>query len=797
MLLKRLNKSKSLRIVNLLGLTTMFCCLALSYAFIKKELSYDRFHENADRIMRFSVQWNNEPIDGRNWGFSKDHPFISGIAGIEDMVLMDKINTGVITHNTTPRIINDFYFAGSNFFNVFSFPLLEGEKNTVLDAPEKAVISKSLAEQLFGTDSPIGKEINLSGRRLTAGDKTVFISGVFEDFPEASHFHTDLILHRPDSENRSWAYIYLLTDKGADLRHIEQAIAGKMEEQNANSQYKASPFLMPLTDIHLHSHLLRELEINGSITYVYLIASANVLLLLIVMFNLWLNTGLIFSFNRKYYQLLRLNGASSTTVIRDESLMAAFLGIFAIILGAVICIFLLPKLNMSADMSIFEIGGLCLAFLALVLFVSLLPVMTGMSSTLFKYNQEETKPGNFTLSKVKYLLMAQYCIVMLVVIIGFGINKQMKLIESSQVGGGENTILVMDEQPDVIKNRFEVLKNELLKYPEIEAVTSAMQLPGSAIRDGLQVQVEGESEDQFHNISVLVVGDDFLPFFGITPIAGSIMKNNPLSYHSEKMLLDNYFADNTISDVTEEYIINRSALKELGFASPEEAISKIVKLNHEGGLEYINKGKIVGVTEDYNYTTTFEASQPQILLQRKSFQHCIMARLSASDTEHAIAIFNEVWNKINPDYPAGYTFLRDVYAKVYHNEVKAKSLARIFSILCLIIANLGLFIITSFVVKRKTKEIGVRKVNGATPFDIVRMLNNRFVLWIGISFFIALPCAWLIMNNWLKQFALKVEIDGWIYTFAGLLVLSLSMISISWQSWKAATINPIHALKSE
>lgn len=780
--------------MNLLGLVVMFCCLVLSYTFIKKELCYDHFHENAHRISRFSVQWDNEPIDGRNWGFSKDHPFLSGIAGIEELVFLDKINAGVLTHNATPRIVDDCFFASSNFFDVFSFPLIEGEKNTVLDTPEKAVVSKSLAEQLFGDDSPVGKEIRLSGNKLN--ERTIFISGVYDDFPEASHFHADLILHRPDSENRSWSYVYLLTDKHISPDQLRQGIAGKMDEQTANSQYKASPHLTPLTDIHLRSHLLREIEINGSITYIYLIASANLLLLLIVLFNLWLNSGLIFSFNRKYYQLLRLNGASSATVVKDETLIATTQGVLSIIIGGVICVFLLPGLNQTTNMSVQEATGLCFGFLVIVLFVSLLPVMKGMSSTLFKYNQNDSKAGNFTLSGVKYMLMAQYGIVMLVVIIGFGINKQMKHIETSQVGGAESTILVMNEQPTVVKDRFELLKSELLKHPEIEAITSAMQQPGSAIRDGIQVQVEGQSGNEARFLPVLVVGDDFLPFFGITPVAGTGIKNNLLSYQSEQSLQSNFMESNTASDVTEEYVINRSAVKELGFASPEEAVGKIVKLRHDGGLGYINKGRISGVTEDYNYTTTFEMSQPQLLLQRKMYQHCIMVKLSSIHTEQAIAVFNEVWNKVNPDYPAGYTFLQDVYGKVYHNELKAKSMARLFSLLCLIIANLGLIIVTSFVIKRKTKEIGIRKVNGATPADIVWMLNYRIVLWIGLSFLVALPCAWLILNNWMKQFALKAEIDGWVYTFAGLLVLSLSLIFISWQSWKAATINPIRALKT-
>jgi len=292
------------------------------------------------------------------------------------------------------------------------------------------------------------------------------------------------------------------------------------------------------------------------------------------------------------------------------------------------------------------------------------------------------------------------------------------------------------------------------------------------------------------------VGDDFLPFFRITPLTGNVFRDNPLSYQEEEQLFNNFIETNNASNITEEYIINRRALQELGFTEPQDALNKIINIKH-GGLDYINKGRIIGVTEDYNYTTTFEDSQPQMLMQRKNFQHCIMVRLSSAETEKAISLFNQIWNDINPDYPADYTFLQNIYNEVYQNEIKAKSLTSLFSLLCLIIANLGLIIITSFVIKRKTKEIGIRKVNGATPFSIIRMLNNRFILWIGIALLIALPYAYLIMTQWLKQFAHKTEINGWLYAFAALLVLSVAMISISWQSWRAATINPIKALKTE
>jgi len=794
MFLRRLKKSKYLRIVNLMGLSVIFLCLLLSFAYIKKELSYDRFHENADRIARLSIRYGDEDVDGRIYGITKKSPVINDIPDIEDVVLMQRVNTGLIEKEGKPEIINDFFIVTSNFFEVFDYKLLHGEKSSVLDAPEKIVVSESYARKLFGEEDAVGKEITLSSRSYKKSNG--IISGIFEDFPENSHFRTDLLVHLPD-DVEWWAYVYLLLRPGYDINTLKDALAVKMEEQYKDNPMKASPFIMPLTDIHLHSRVLRELNINGNVNYIYLIAGANMLLLLIVLFNLWLNAGLIFSFNRKYYQLLRLNGASSSVVMKDESLSALILGLVSILVGGLVSFFVFPQIHLMSILTIKDIILLSVLFLLIVLGISLFPIITGLSGTLFKSFQSEVQPSNFTLSKVKYLLIAQYCIVMFIVIISFGITKQINMIKTSQVGGGTDSILVMTEQPDIIKQRYDLLKTELLKYPEIKMVTSAMQLPGSAIRDGMQIRTENEGEDEGRLVPLLVVGNDFFPFFNIKPVAGTVFKETVRTYEEEETMLLDFFGGKPASSATEEYIINRKAAQLLGFGTPEEAVGKRLVVTHQGGVGYINNGVIAGVTDNFNYTTTYEESAPLIILQRKAFQHCIMVYLSPENKEQALKTFNRVWYEINPDYPANFSFLQDIYGRIYHNELNAEALTRIFSLLCLIIANLGLIIIMSFVIKRKTKEIGIRKVNGATPRNIISMLNKRFVIWIGIAFVIAIPVSYYVMNLWLQSFAKKTTLDWWVFALSGLLVLLLSTASITLQSWYAASINPVKTLKSE
>jgi putative ABC transport system permease protein len=780
----------------LLGLAVIFSCLMLSYAYIKKELSYDKFHSNADRIVRYSLQYENESIDVRIPGFTGDDPSIADVSGIEAIVRMRKVNGCELKQKDRNHLLEDLYLVSSNFFDVFDFKLLEGDRNRVLDAPEKAVISKSYARQLFGEESPMGKEIQLVNDLRFGDKKVLYVSGVFEDFPETSHFHSDILVHLPDAENDFFTYVYLLLYPQTNVAELTRAIATNLDEVNKDDPRKASPYLFPLTDIHLHSHLQREHEPNGHIYYVYLITGANLLLLLIVLFNLWLNAGLIFSFNRRYYQLLRLNGASSLVVLRDESLLALILGCISMVIGAGLAWLVSPGLQWEILSDGKALFLLCLSFLFLVVMVSAVPVFNRMSSTLFLNTQTNLRNSGFTLSNVKYMLIGQYGIVMFIIIVSFCITKQIGLIRASQVGGEERTILVLNEQPSAVQERYELLKAELTKYPEIRMVTSAMQLPGSAIRDRIGAWKEGESPEDYKVIPLLVVGNDFLPFFNIQPVAGRVFQQNKISLKEEQQLLNRFFTEKERANVSEEYVLNQKAIQLLGFDSPEEAIGKRLYFS-QGTIDYINNGTIVGVTENFNYTNTYEDSIPQILLQRTIFQSCFMIYLSPEKTEQAIQTFNHVWNEINPEYEAQYTFLHDVYNDVYRNELNAEQLVRVFSLLCLIVATLGLIIIMAFVIKRKTKEIGIRKVNGATTSDIIQLLNSRFVRWIFIAFLLAVPGAYVVMVHWLESFAYKTSLDWWIFALAGISVLLLSVAAISWQSWRAATIDPVKTLKSE
>ena len=788
---RRFRKNISLRIVNFVGLAIVFACLLLSAGYIKQELSYDRHYANAGRIVRMSLQFDDEPVDGRIYG-NDIKAMLQEMPEIERTAKMRKIGTAMLTYQEKRFVVNDFYSVNRDFLHVFNVPLLYGDKNEALQRKGQALISESFARQLFGkldNDKLPMQKIVIEGRMIL---DTVFVSGIFKDIPETSHFHTDILLYFPDNDE-GYLYTYLLLKKQTDIHALAQKMTKLIEEKGLFQPKKTRVLLMPLTDIHLHSHNLREMSVNGNINYIYLVIGANALLLIVVLFNLWLNANLIFSHNRRYYQILRLHGAPSSAVIKDEALLALFLGIFSIIAGVLLAFYILSLGTMPAQISFLELSVWCPVFLLLVVAISLLPALKNISSTLFLNTGNDLRPVRFSYTNVKYMFTAQYAIVMIVVILAFGINKQMNLVKNTQVGGNERNILVVADEPVQVNKNYNLLKTELLKHPEIESVTTSMELPGDAIRDITHVKKEGETE--WKTLPILPVEEDFLPFFHIRLMAGKGFSPAKYDYKAEETVLIDRFSQK-FSEHIEEYVINRKALMILGFNTSEEAIGEMLQLEH-GTIDYFRKGVIVGVTDDFNYTGLYEETIPLLIMQRHMFQSYIMARLAPDHFQQARETFEKVWNEVNPGYPANYTFMNDVFNRVYRNEMNAQQLVYTFSLLCLVISNLGLIIFMAFIIRRRTKEIGIRKIHGASVWEIIRMLNMDFIRYIALAFVIAVPVAWYIMHRWLERFAYRTSLDWWIFALAGFSVLLVSVISVSLQSWRAATENPVKAIKIE
>ncbi|WP_029905007.1 ABC transporter permease [Prevotella sp. 10(H)] len=790
--IRRFTKSKSLRFINFLGLALLFACVLVSYTYIQRELSFDKFYKNADRIARLTLSLDDNIADGRIYKPSIRQIW-QDIPAVEDALHLEKVNSSLLNHKGEKHVLNTLFFASKNLLDILDIPIVAGSSREAFDMPESVIISERLAKQVFGRTDIVGEEIELSSRRLPG--KIYFVSGVYKDMPENTHFHADIIA-RNDSFDDSfrYRYIYLLMKDGYNVKDTQAKLTDNYIKLNPED-IKPQIGLMPMTDIHLHSHLLRELEPNGNIYYIYLIAGINLLLFIIVLFNLWLNSNVIFSYNKRYYQFLRMNGASSAIVVKDELFISLFLSLAAILTAKILSVFIGNYFGISFNMiPVSEEILLSLLFILFTSFVSLLPVFVNMSATMFTNEQADLRQARFSISNVKYMLVVQYSIVLFIIIVGIGIINQMSLIRNTQLGGNDNNIIVFNEQPQEVIRNYIPFRNELLKHSEIESVTAAMQLPGSAVRDMIGITMEGK--EQIY-LPTLVVGEDFLSSFDIKPIAGVSFPPMQLSYIEEEKLMEERRGNNDFkSNIKDNLIINKKALASLGFSSPEDAIGKEVKLSH-GVLDYFPTGTICGVVDNFTYTNVYEESIPMVILQRNMFMNCFIVNFAPQREKEAKAITEAVWAEINPDYPVNFTFLSDSYKLLYTNEINAEKVVSFFSMLSFIITILGLITFMAFMIKNRLKEISIRKVNGATNNEIVYMLNLGLLKWVLLSFVIAMPAAWYVTKLWLENFAYQTTLYWWIFLMSGLIVFLISFMAISYQSLRASNVNPAKILKGD
>lgn len=785
----------SLRLVNIAGLTVVLAALIVSVNHIMRELSWDRFNVNADRIARFMLVWEGSPADGRIYGNMMDDPLrqipeVEAVAKLHEVYRPDLKYRG--TFITSEEKV---FYVNRDFLRTFDIAMPGGaDPQTALSAQDQVIVSESMARKLAGMQDPAGEDGEYAGilqSDIEIEGTVCHISGIFRDIPETSHWRGDVIRLMPESMS-TFCYTYLLLHEGSDLNAVENTITEMVSGMVPENAVPPEASLMPLTSIHLHSHNLRELSVNGNITYLWLIAGANILLLVVVLFNLWLNTALIFSYNRRYYQLHRLHGAPVSVIFRNEALQALILVSCSVVLGILFASMVFGYGFVPGDMSLWPTVFTVALFTAVALAAALVPALRSIAMTRFLNTDDDSRPVHFTYGNVRWMLVVQYTVLVAVLVLATGIGKQLGTMESIQPGGDGRDVMVMSGLTEDAMAKYPLLRERLRQSPLVLDVTTSFQLPGDAIRDHVTVRRSGVSEGV--QLPVMLVGDGFLDFYGIPLLAGDDFAPLPYGFEEEQTMLTDFLTAGKQSGRSEEYVINRAALTALGFSGPEEAIGEPLEFG-QGTLDYIDHGVIVGVTDNYNYTGVFVENHPMIMLHRNFFQFCLMVKIDGSRAGEAVRVLNEAWTEVFPERQGDFVPLSDIYSSLYRNEFNARKLVLAFTLLCFVIADLGLIIFMAFIIRRRTKEIAVRKINGASTGEIIRLLNANFIRYICIAFVVAVPLSWYVLHSWLQRFAYKTSLDWWLFALAGLVVLSVSLLSVSLQSWRAATLDPVRGLK--
>lgn len=740
-------------------------------------MSWDRYNADAGRIVRLTLAVDGQPIDGRLWGNVLDDP-VRQLPQVERIAKLHEVYRPELKYSGKSIVADEkTCLVNKDFLDIFDIEMLEGELPLSLSALDQVIISESMAKRMTAISrGKLLEDLQVEGEKCR-------ITGVFKDIPETSHWRADVLRLMPED---AWlfCYTYLLLKDGSDIRSVEAEIsdiAASMSPDGASENGGGfHALLMPLTDIHLHSHNLRELEANGNVVYIWLILGANALLLVVVMFNLWLNVSLVFFTQQRALPAVEAARGSDGRGIQNGGVAGSRTGFGCDCYRSGAGRYGIP-LRPCRWRNGFYPYGHCLH------------VFHGGDGGGGGHSGIR-RPGvkSFSYKNVRWMLCGQYIVVIAALAITIGIYKQMNTVERLQTGGDGRDIVVMSGLTEPYMEKYPLFRERLLQSPYVKGMTTCFQIPGDAIRDHVDVRCAGSVD--WMPLPIMIAGDGFLKFYDIPLLAGKDFSALDYDIRQEDEMMMDFLVSQKASQRSEEYIINRSAMQSLGFGSPQEAVGRSLEIRH-GSIGYIANGTIAGVTDDYNYAGVFEENTPLVMLHRNFFQFVLMVRLDNAYRAEALQALSAAWDDVYPDSQSDFTALSGIFHDKYRNEYGARDLVLVFTLLCLLVADLGLIVFMAFIIRRHTKEIAIRKVNGATARDIAGMLNSNFVLYIVAAFIAAVPVSWLVLHTWQQRFAYKTSLDWWIFLLAGISVLFISLVSVSLQSWKAACVNPAQGVR--
>lgn len=789
--IRNLLKNKQTTLISIAGLVIAFSVILQIGNWCSNELSYDKFQSKADRIYRFTVE-ESRPEENFYWHFARCwQPWRTQLPvfypEIETLVELRPIFKQVVKADQNSFYTQQSFAVDSSVFNVFDFNFIAGNSQTALNSKNTVVISESFANKLFPATDALNKSIELPDGEENNNEVPYTITGIYRDMPENSHFHAEMLVHyeKKPVQGNDFAFTYILLKKGTSIDQITNRSAEFIKTHVPENQQKSSTIhYTPITDIHLKSHIEREIEPNGDIKQVKLFAFVGLGMLFIALIN-FINL-LIASLEKrsKYFNINVAIGARqkhNAMLLIAESLCIATVVILISLLFFKPVSILLTSAGILSKVALQTkvLGLLSISLFALVVVSGVLPLLIiRIRPSSFFTKNTSTIPINRKISYVNHpLLVLQFVISIVVIISSLMLNKQNRFLFSKNLGHNNGNIVMLPrgfwaEEPQVL-----LLKEELMKNPVVQDVSLCMDSPGYLVKDARHVEYADIPEENKRQIvTILPVDANFFSFFNLPLVAGS-----------EKAHITNQNYEN--------YILNESAIKKLGFKSAEEAIGTRFKLEAFQGI--IQGGTIVGVVKDFNFTSLYSPIEPTVFFSKPIWEWRYLIKLTPGNKQKQLAVVRNIWNSVFPEYPFDYEFLEDTYAGYYQKDIVTNKLLSWFSAICIILSSIGLLGIASLLVVRKTKEIGVRKVNGAKVSEILTLLNKDFVKWVIIAFMIATPLAWYAMHKWLENFAYKTELSWWIFALAGLLALGIALLTVSWQSWRAATKNPVEALRYE
>jgi putative ABC transport system permease protein len=803
---RNLLKYKGFSFINLFGLTVGLCCCLLIGIYIANELSFDRYHAKADRIWRVSREFRAK--DGA-MQLHLGHlappfgPLLKNeFSVVEEAARMLQSNAS-LRKDDQLFLEEEFFFVEPAAFRMFDIPILQGSAAS-MEEPYTVLLSESSARRIFGQESPLNQILRINDLA------NLKVTGVFKDFPYNSHFHPDFLasfatmrdtaIYGQEQLETNWGNnafsTFLLLPQGYDASKLEAQFPAFLDKVMASAYSgegmpKPSAMtrlhLMRLTDIHLKSHLDSELEENGDIKRVYIFGAIALFVLLIACVN-YMNLSTARSATRaREIGIRKVVGAYRWEVASQFLGEAALLSLAAVVLAGGLTYLLLPAVNellgQQLSMPLAQLGLFAAAAVALALATGLLAgtypafFLSGLPPLKIIRGNAAGEPSGGGISLRKALVVSQFSISLILIIATLVVFHQLKYMQSKSLGLDKDQVVTLVHY-NPLAQQYDAFYHELTSNPAIKTAARSSRLPSGRLLDSFgsaRLQMDADTlEPTAIDLKMLSIDHRFFPLYDIGMASGR-------NYQSDQGL-----------DRRSAFILNEAAIRKLGIPSADAAIGK--RINYGG-----RDGQIVGIVRDFNFESLHQDILPMIFFvpQDSTFFNFLSVKIDGARTAEALAHIQSTWQKFLPEFPYDYRFLDEQYGRLYQAEQRQGRVFITFALIAIVVACLGLFGLASFTVERRTKEIGIRKVLGASAAAITGLLAKDFLKLVLLAIAAASPIAYWVMSRWLSDFAYRIELQWWLFALAGIAALAIAFLTVSVQSVRAALANPVDSLRSE
>ncbi len=788
---RNFKRNKFYSFLNIFGLAIGIAAAVFCFLYTGNELSYERFHEKADRVQRIAV----DALSGNTVIKQTANPAVMPAALYNEFAEIEAVTR--ITGNGVTKVEcegkafkeSNILLVDTTFFDIFTAEFVRGTADHSTLAPNKAVLTEKTARKYFGETDPVGKILVLDD------EQSVEVSAVIKDFPAASHFHFDMLVSLLSFEglynNPNWFannfLMYILLKENQDPKLLEAKfpafvnkyhLEGKYEEIAAKGN-KWELYLQPLTSIHLHSHLSGELEANGNAVYVYIFGITAIFILLIACIN-FINLATAKSSTRaKEIGIRKVAGSSKKELVSQFLSESLLISAAAMVLGLIfveLALIYLPSL-LGVSIHVTNEARLRLAPLmaGLAVFTGLLsgtyPALVLSSFKPVSVLRNQLFKGNKGAKARNALVIFQFAVSIILIIGTIVISRQLDFIQNERLGFEKEQVVVI-KNANMVQNQLQPFKTELLKIPAVQSASVSHRLPGIRFNN---IGFQAEGVDGGFTLNMCLADPDF---------------DDVLKF---KMAEGRFFSKEYGTD-TSAVVLNQAAVKLLGWEDP---IGKKINSWSNDPVYY----PVIGVVEDLHYESMHTEVRPMAFFHMDSPFHWtpqyVSVRLNTQSISETIGKMETVWAGFNAQLPFEYSFFDQDYNNLYINEMQTKKLFITFSLMAVFIGCLGLLGLAAFMAAHRQREIGIRKVLGASVSGLVMLLSAQFTRWVLIANLIAWPLAWYAMNRWLDNFVYRIGIDWWIYLAAGLTALVIALLTVSAQAVKAALINPVESIRYE